>query len=84
MQERSRSVSTNPEEAMKMITGLKQVLCEGRLRQRGLFSVEKAVERSYSGFQCLRGPTRELDRDILQGHVVIGHGGMTSNKEGRF
>jgi len=30
-------------------------------------------------FQYLKGPTRKLERDFLQGHVVIGQGVMASN-----
>jgi len=40
---------------------------------------EKAPGRPYAAFQYLKGPRRELERDFLQGHVVIGQGGMALN-----
>jgi len=47
----------------------------------GLVSLEK---RSLWGdlveaFQYLKGPTRKLERDFLQGHVVIRRGVMASS-----
>ena len=36
-QERHGDVGAGPEETMKMIRGLEQLFCEGRLRELGLF-----------------------------------------------
>lgn len=43
------------EKAMKMFKGLEQLCSKDRLRDLGLFSLEKAKGRPYSTFQCLKG-----------------------------
>ena len=64
-----------------MIRGLEYLSCEDRLRELGLFSLEKRRLRGdlRAAFQYLKGPTRKLERDCLQGHRVIGQGVMGLN-----
>ncbi|GAB0181459.1 hypothetical protein GRJ2_000611200 [Grus japonensis] len=73
--------------AMKTIRGLEHLFYEDRLRELGLFSLEK---RRLQGdlivaYQYLKGPTGKLVRDCLSGSVVTGQGGNGFKlKEGRF
>ncbi|GAB0185618.1 hypothetical protein GRJ2_001027100 [Grus japonensis] len=64
--------------AMKLIRGLEHLSCEDRLRELGLFSLEK--RRLWGdlivAFQYLKGPTGKLVRDCLSGSVVTGQGVM--------
>ncbi|GAB0204148.1 hypothetical protein GRJ2_002880400 [Grus japonensis] len=62
--------------AMKMIRGLEHLSYEDRLRELGLFSLEKRRLRGdlIAAHQYLKGPTGKLERDCLSGSVVTGHG----------
>ncbi|GAB0182443.1 mitochondrial enolase superfamily member 1 [Grus japonensis] len=62
----------------KMIRGLEHLSCEDRLRELGLFSLEKRRLQGdlIAAFQYLKGPTRNLERDCLSGSVVTGQGVM--------
>jgi len=64
-----------------MIRGIEHVSSEKRLRVFGLFSLEKRRLRGLLTvtFQYLKRPMRKLERDFLQGQVVIGQGVMALN-----
>ncbi|GAB0193187.1 hypothetical protein GRJ2_001784000 [Grus japonensis] len=73
--------------ATKLIRGLEHLSCEDRLRELGLFSLEK--RRLWgdliTAYQYLKGPTGKMVRDCLSGSVVTGQGGNGFKpKEGRF
>ncbi|GAB0175780.1 hypothetical protein GRJ2_000043200 [Grus japonensis] len=64
--------------ATKLIGGLEHLCYEDRLRELGLFSLEKRRLRGdlIVAYQYLKGPTRKMVRDCLSGSVVTGQGVM--------
>ncbi|GAB0176444.1 hypothetical protein GRJ2_000109600 [Grus japonensis] len=64
--------------ATKLIRGLEHLSYEDRLRELGLFSLEKRQLQGdlTAAFQYLKGPTGKLVRDCLSGSVVTGQGVM--------
>ncbi|GAB0177915.1 mitochondrial enolase superfamily member 1 [Grus japonensis] len=60
----------------KLTGGLEHLSYEDRLRELGLFSLEKRGLRGdlIVAFQYLKGPTGKLERDCLSGNVVTGQG----------
>jgi len=60
--------------ATKMSRGLEHLSCEDRLRELGLFNLEKRMLQGdlTMAFQYLQGPTGKVRRDTLPGNVVTG------------
>lgn len=59
---------------MNTIRGLEDISYEDRLRDLGLFILEKAPGRAQSTFWYLKVAAREMDRGFLQRHGVMGQG----------
>ncbi|KAK4816216.1 hypothetical protein QYF61_013454 [Mycteria americana] len=59
-----------------MITGLEHLSCKNRLRQLGLFTLEKKGLWGdlIAAFQYLKRAYKKAGEGFLQGHVVIAQG----------
>jgi len=86
-QERHGPVEAGPEEATQLLRGLEHLSCEERLRELGLFSLEKRRLQGHiiAVFQHLKGSyKKDEDRLFRRGccHRTSGNGFKL--KEGRF
>ena len=87
VQERHGAVGVSPEEATEMISGLEHLCCGDRLRELGLFSLEKRRLRGHliAAFQYLKGPyKKDGDRVFSRACRYRTRGNGFKLKEGRF
>jgi len=72
-QEGHGPVGAGPEEATEMVRGLEHLCCEKRLRELGLFSLEKAPGRPDCSLSVLKGGSQERwGQTFFPGPVATG------------
>ena len=80
VQERCGHFGAHPEEGTKMIQGVEHLNCKDRLRELGLFSLEKRRlwENIIATFQYLKWRYKKEGDNSLAGSAVTGQGEMAS------